>query len=468
MKSINITKRMPHPYVLLIMIIMLATIATYIVPAGQFDRIEDVNTGRMVVQAGTFHKVEQHPVSIFAFLLSIQKGLVSSAGIVFFIFLIGGAFGIVTATGSIQALLAKTIVKFEGTGNEKLILIAIPLFFGFMGATWGMYEETLVFMPFLVMLAMSLGYDAVVGISLGLLGVAAGFASAPLNPFTIGVAQGIAGLPLFSGMWYRWIFFVISMIVTIWYILNYASKVKKDPSKSYVKDVDYSDFKLTENIKGKEMTSAHKRVIMVFFGAIIVLIIGVLKYGWYIDELATLFLTMGIIAGLVYRMKLNDIAVNFVKGCEFLAYAAIIVGFARGVMVVMEDGTILDTIIYYLVQPLYHLPKFFAAGLMVPIQTLINFFIPSGSGQAMVTIPIMAPVSDLLGIPRQVAVLAYQYGDGFSNMFVPTLGATMAAIGIGRIPYTKWIAYVWKLLLLQVIVGTISCMIAALIGLGPF
>lgn len=464
----DVVKKIPHPYVLLVMIIAVAAIATYVVPAGEYDRVEDPNTGRMVVQTGTFHEVEQHPVSIFGFLMSIQKGLISSAGIIFFIFLIGGAFGIITATGSIQALLAKIIVKFGGSRNEKLVLIAIPLFFGFMGATWGMYEETLVFMPFLVMLAISLGYDAVVGVSLGLLGVAAGFASAPLNPFTLGVAQGIAGLPLFSGMWFRWIFFAISMIVTIWYILRYASKVKKDPSKSYVKDVDYSDLKLKEDPRKMVMTSAHKRVIAVFFGAIVVLIFGVLTYGWYINELATLFLTMGIIAGLVYRMKINDIADNFVKGCQYLLYAAIIVGFARGIMVVLQEGMILDTIIYYLVQPLYHLPKFAAGGLMVPIQSVINFFVPSGSGQAMVTIPIVAPVSDLLEIPRQVAVLAYQYGDGFSNMFVPTLGATMAAIGIGKIPYGRWLAYTWKLLLLQVVIGMIACMIAVAIGLGPF
>lgn len=459
----RLADKVPHTYVLLFIIILIAALLTYIIPAGEYERVE-IN-GRMAVKPGTYHRIEQNPVSIFTVLMSFQLGMINASNIVFFVFIIGGSVGILRATKAIDALLIKVV---KGTKKDKLIIIVTTLFFALLGGIMGLYEEALGFMPFAIMIAISLGYDAVVGISMGLLGLAAGFAAAPLNPFTVGIAQGIAGLPLFSGMWYRWIFWFISLGVTIWYIIRYGEKIKKDPSLSFVKGIDYSDMTLEDDTDKLKLTPARKRVLVVFFATFIVLIFGVLKYGWYINELAGLFFTMGVLSGIVYGMNPNEMGDHFVDGAKYLLYGALLIGVARGIMVILEQGAILDSVIYYMVQPLYHLPKYIAASLMVIIQTFINFFIPSGSGQAMVTMPIMAPVADLIGITRQVAVLAFQYGDGFSNMFIPTLGATMACLGIAKIEYGKWIAYVWKLLVYQLIIGISAVVIATLIGLGPF
>lgn len=462
----SIAEKVPHTYVLLFFIIVLAGLLTYVIPAGEFNRVE-IN-GRMAVEPGTYHKIDQQPVSIFTILQSFQLGIINASNIVAFVFIIGGSVGILRATKAIDAVLIRVVDKFRGTGNEKIIIIGTTIFFALLGGIIGLYEEALGFMPFAVMIALSLGYDGIVGISMGLLGLAAGFAAAPLNPFTVGIAQGIAELPLFSGMWFRWIFFIISVGATIWYILRYAKKIKADPSLSYVKDVDYSDMRLEENPEELEFTAARKRVIAVFVISLLILMYGVLKYGWYINELSGLFFALGIFSGIVYGMNPNEMGEHFVDGAKYLLYGALLIGVARGIMVVLEQGMILDTIIYYLVQPLYSVPKFIAASLMLIIQTFINFFVPSGSGQAMVTIPIMAPISDLIGLNRQIAVLAFQYGDGFSNMFIPTLGATMASLGIAKVDYGKWIAYVWKLLVIQILIGLSAVILATIINLGPF
>ncbi|MFW5872981.1 MAG: YfcC family protein [bacterium] len=462
----KLAEKVPHTYVLLFLIILFAGFLTYVIPAGEYNRVE-IN-GRLAVEPGTFHRIEQQPVGIFKIFQSFQLGIISASNIVAFVFIIGGSVGILRATKAIDAVLIRVIQKFRGTGNEKLILIGTTIFFSLLGGIIGLYEEALGFMPFAVMIAISLGYDAVVGISIGLLGLAAGFAAAPLNPFTVGIAQGIAELPLFSGMWFRWVFFIISVGATIWYILRYGKKVKNDPTQSYVSDIDYSDMKMDEDPSEIKFTPARKRVIAVFIISLVVLIYGVLKFDWYINELSGLFFAMGIFSGIVYGMSPNEMGEQFVEGAKYLLYGALLIGVARGIMVMLEDGMILDTVIYYMVQPLYNLPAYIASSLMVIIQTFINFFVPSGSGQAMVTMPIMAPIADLIGINRQVAVLAFQYGDGFSNMFIPTLGATMACLGIARIDYGRWIAYVWKLLVIQLLIGISAVITATLIGLGPF
>jgi uncharacterized ion transporter superfamily protein YfcC len=462
----NFLQKIPHTYVILFVIIIIAAIATYFVPAGVYDRVEF--NGRMVVVGDSYHHVAQSPVGFFTVLMSFQLGMINAATICFFVFMVGGSVGVLRATKSIDAFLITVTKGATGARNEKIVIAVTTFLFSLLGGILGLYEEALGFMPFAVMLAISMGYDAVVGISMGLLGLAAGFAAAPVNPFTVGIAQSIAELPLFSGMAYRWVFFFISFGVTVWYILRYAAKVKADPSLSLVSDVDYSDMALESDLEELTLTGRRKAVLVVFLACFGVMFAGLFKWGWYINELAGLFFAMALLSGLVYGMGPSRMAEHFVEGAKSMTFAALIIGIARGIMVVLEQGMILDSIVYYLVQPLYHLPKVVAAGLMLIVQTLINFFIPSGSGQAMVTMPVMAPVADLIGITRQTAVLAFQYGDGFSNMFIPTLGATMACLAIAKIEYGRWIAYVWKLLCLQLIIGLIAVMVAAMIGLGPF
>ena len=463
----KVGEKIPHPYVLILGVMLLASVATYVVPAGQYARVEDPETGRMAVEPGSYEQVDQQPVGPGQIAMSFINGFIQSANIIVLVFVAGGSIWTIRSTGAIKGGLAWAIERVGGTNKEYLILAGIPLFFGILGGTIGTYESVIVFIPILVMLSLSLGYDAVVGLSLGLLGVAAGFASAPLNPFTVGIAQSIAGLPAFSGMWYRWIFWGVSMTVTIGYIIWYARRVKKDPSKSVVSDIDYSEYEMDEDPTEIELTRRHKMVLAVFGIAIAYMIFGVIQQGWWINEVAGLFFVLTWAAGLTYGYSLSETAEEFVKGLEFIAFAAVIVGVARSIAVVMEQGMIMDTVVRGLVTPLVGMPDIVAAALFVPVQTVINFFIPSGSGQALVTTPITAPMADIIGIPRQVIVLAYQYGDGFSNMFLPTLGATMGMISVADVPYDRWIAFAWKILLLQLIVGIISVSLAVVIGLGP-
>lgn len=458
-------KVVPDPYILILAIIFMCTLATYVIPAGEYRR-ETVGGSETVVP-GSYHQIEQQPVSAAEFLLSIQNGLIDSASIIFFILLVGGAFGIITATGAFDGMLANLVLRVRKTGNESLLLLIFPFMFGLLGGVVGMFEEFIPFVPLLVLLAITLGYDAVVGCSMVLIGAMSGFASGPLNPFTVGVAQGIAELPLFSAMWYRWIFWAISMLVGIGYIYYYASKVKKDPSRSLVSDIDYSNFQLEEDPSDIDLESAHYVVLAIVLAALITLIIGVLQYGWFINEIATLFLVTGFVAGVAYRMDPDDIIDNFIEGTKDVMYAALIVGFARGILVVLQEGAIFDTVVYALIQPLQQLPPIIAGALMVPVMAVVNFFIPSGSGQAAVVVPILAPIADVLNISRQSIILAFQYGDGFANLIVPTSGAMMAMISIAKIPYGRWAIYISKLVALQLLVGMVAVAIAIMINLGP-
>ena len=462
----KLANKVPHTYVLIFIIILLASLMTYVVPAGQFDRVEF--NGRMAIVPDSYHTVEKSPVNFMTILMSFQMGMISASDIVFFVFIIGGSVGILRSTKAVDALLVKVIYSAKGTGSGKVIIAVTTLFFGFLGGFVGLYEEALGFMPFTIMIALSLKYDAVVGIAMGLLGMCSGFAAGPLNPFTVGVAQGIAELPMFSGLWLRLIAFAVMEGVTIWYIISYAEKVRKDPSLSYVYGSDYSDMELEEDPEKLKLNSARIRVLFVFFATFVIMLLGLTQWGWYINELSGLFLGMGIFSALFYGMKLNEMGSQFVRGAEYLLYGALLIGAARGIMVILEQGMILDSVVYYMVKPLASLPTVLASSFMVIIQTFINFFIPSGSGQAMVTMPIMTPMADLLGINRQVAVLAFQFGDGLSNMMIPTLGATMACLGIARMEYGKWVAFAGKLFLIQMAIAIGFMIFATLINYGPF
>lgn len=458
--------KVPHTYVLIFIIILLAAIMTYVVPAGEFDRVEV--DGRMAIVPDSYHTVEQSPVDIMTVLMSFQLGMINASNIVFFVFIIGGSVGILRHTKAVDALLVKMIYGSKGKNSGKVIIAITTLFFGFLGGFVGLYEEALGFMPFTIMIALSLRYDAVVGIAMGLLGMCAGFAAGPLNPFTVGVAQGIAELPMYSGLWLRLIAFVVMEGVTIWYIIRYAEKVKKDPTQSYVYGNDYSDMELEDDPEKLVLNGPRKRVLTVFFITFVIMLFGLTQWGWYINQLSGLFMGMGIASGLAYGMKVNDMGKQFVKGAEYLLYGALLIGAARGIMVILEQGAILDSVVYYMVQPLSVMPKVIASSLMVIIQTLINFFVPSGSGQAMVTMPIMTPMADILGINRQVAVLAFQFGDGLSNMMIPTLGATMACLGIARLEYGKWVAFAGKLFVIHLCISISFMIFATLINFGPF
>jgi uncharacterized ion transporter superfamily protein YfcC len=459
----DISQKFPHTYAILLFIVILGAALSYIIPAGEFDRqeVED----RVEVVSGSFHGVEQNPVSFLDLIMAIPTGLNEAADIIFYIFLIGGAFGVIRATGAIEAIIQKVMDNVRK--NEMMLIPVIMTVFSILGFTTGMAEETIIFVPIGIMLAVALGYDAMVGTAMVTLGAAVGFIGGMFNPFTVGIAHGIAELPIFSGWGFRTIVYLAVLITGILFVMNYAKKVKKDPKRSLVyEEAQNGQLNFVEDdMEFKKLTKRHIVIVALFALTIAINVYGIFVYGWFLTELAANFFTVGIIIGFVGGLKLNNIFDAFIDGMKIVVYGAIIVGFARAILVVLESGLIIDTIIYSMSAALDYIPNALTAIGMLAVQVVINFFIPSGSGQAMTTMPVMVPISDLQEIPRQVAVLAYQYGDAITNSIIPTSASLMGVLAVAGIPYIKWVKFVWKLVLIWLVIAAIALVAATLINL---
>ena len=462
-KDTDISNKFPHTYAILLAIVIIGAALSYIIPAGEYDRVE--TDGRVEVVSDSFHAVEQNPVSLMDLFMSIPNGLIEAADIVFYIFLIGGAFGVIRATGAIEAIIQK-VMKNVGN-NEALLIPVIMIIFSILGFTTGMSEEAIIFVPIGIMLATALGYDAIVGTAMVTLGAAAGFIGGMFNPFTVGVAHGIAELPIFSGWGFRTFVYLFVLIAGILYVLHYARKVKKDPSRSLVYEENkHGDINFTENqLDSKVLGKRHIVIVVLFALTIAINVFGIFQYEWFLTELSANFFVVGIIIGFVGGLKLNEIFDAFIEGMKIVVFGAIIVGFARAILVVLESGLIIDTIIYSMSSVLDYIPNSVTALGMLVVQVIINFFIPSGSGQAVTTMPVMIPISDLQDIPRQVAVLAFQYGDAITNSIIPTSASLMGVLAVAGIPYIKWVKFVWKLVAIWLIIAAIALVIATVINL---
>ncbi|MDO4561666.1 MAG: TIGR00366 family protein [bacterium] len=430
--------KLPNTFVILFFLIVLATIGTYIVPAGVYDRITDPNTGRSVVDPATFHIVESSPVSPFDMFINIYKGLVQAADIIFFIMISYATFYLVLVSGALNAAIGSLLRATKG--KDAFVIPLFVYLFATASTFFGMYEEAFGFIPIFVGLAIAMGYDAIVGMSVVAMGCGLGFAAAFMNPFTVGLAQKLAELPLFSGLAFRVVSWFVFVTMGALWTMRYAAKIRKDPDKSLMKGIDMGALAMDHNeLIGTKFTGRNKSVLAVLLIGMCILIWGVLTKGWYFDELCGILLVTGVACGVANGYGPSRIAEIFIEAWKDILFGACIVGVSRGVLVVMQQGQIIDTVIYGMAAPLTLLPKWVAAEGMLFVQTLINFFIPSGSGQAATTIPIMAPLSDILGISRQIAVLAYQYGDGFSNILWPTTLLPVMC-GIAKVPIEKW----WK------------------------
>ena len=461
--------KVPHTYVLLFVMVAICALMTWLVPAGSYDRITDEATGRSVVDPTSFHLTEQSGVGFFEFMKEFIVGMESSSDIIFLIFILGGAFMILQDTGALTAGVHTMARKFGR--RQNLILLLLMFLFSVLGGTIGMAEEVIVFIPLLVTLCKELKLDRMVALAVVMVGARIGFTTGLINPFTVGVAQGLCDLPLYSGLGYRLIWYGVILVVTGWYIMRYVNKIKADPTASILYGSDAED----EDAAGKELNEADTAlnsrrvaVIIGFFATIALMVYGVFSWGWYMEEIATVFLILGIASGAVCGMGPNAIARSFVRGTKDMAFAALVVGVARAILLTLQDGGIVDTVVYYASHMLNGLPKVVAANGMYVFQLLMNVLIPSGSGQASATIPIMAPLADTLGITRQTAVLAFHYGDGFTNLITPTLGSLMAAVAVSKVPFEKYIKWVMPLCAIWIVIGIASVTIAALINLGPF
>lgn len=456
--------RVPHTYVLLVGLIALAAAATWIIPAGSYDRV--VENGREIVAPLSYHRVEARPAGLGEIFLAFPRGLLEIAGIVFYIFIIGGAFGVLDGTGAIRAGV-RALVRRLG-GRRGLIVPLLTVVFAVGGGTIGIAEETIVFLPALLLLARSLGYDSLVAGGIALVGANAGFAAAFMNPFTVGVAQGIVGLPLFSGMGFRLGLWAVMTAVTVVFITRYARRVAARPETSPMYGLDRAREPLADAAETGPPGRRHPLVLGALLAALALLVVGALRWQWGILELSGLFFGLALAAGPLGGLSFDDTVRAFVRGAADITYAALIVGLARGTLVVLRDASVLDTVTHALVAAIQGWSTWLSAVGIYFVQNLLNFFVPSGSGQAAVSMPILAPLGDLVGVTRQTNVLAYQLGNGLTNIVVPTQGYFMAALGILGIPWTKWVRWLLPLLAIWLAIGCAAVVLASLIRLGPF
>ena len=459
----------PHVYILLLALILIFSILSYIIPAGTYDMmtiVDNPETGheREVVDPDSFRYVESTPVTLLQFLTAVPRGLQEVAQITFFIFIVGASMAVVQETKAIEAGMGRLIKALKG--KTWVVIPVVMIFFSLCGAVFGMAEETIPFIPIFVALMIAAGYDSMTGAGIVLCGAGAGFAGAFINPFTIQVAQGIAQVELLSGMGFRVVMYACMVILTIAFMLRYAAKVKKNPSLSCMYEEDLKREDTVDLDALPEFTGRRKAILLVFCLSIIFLVYAVITWGWYMDEIAALFMAMSWIVALIDKdLGFNSYAETLGKGMADVAGGALVVGFARGILVVMYDGNILYTILNACSGFLSKLPSMVSAIGMYIFQCLLNFIVPSGSGQAAVSMPIMAPLSDLVGVTRQTACIAFQLGDGISNIFTPTSGYFMAGLALAKIPWGKWAKWILPLIGLQYLLGAIFVVVAQMIGL---
>jgi uncharacterized ion transporter superfamily protein YfcC len=461
--------KLPHTLVLIYFMVVLTVIATWVVPGGEYQRTE--KEGRTMPVADSFQFVEGSPQGLGALFVSPIKGFIEAAYIIVFVFVVGGAFSIIQETGAISAFIHNLALKFGESKTLRARLIPVTMIlFSLGGAVFGMCEEVMPFVLIFVPLALSLGYDTIVGVSIPFVGAAAGFAGAFFNPFTVGIAQGIADIPLYSGLGYRLIIWAIGTAIAIVVVMRYASRLLKNPkiSPTYNEDEEKrKNLDLDSPSKEKvDLLLRHKLVLYFFLGGMILLVFGILQFKWYINEIAGLFLALGILSGILGRMSSESIAKAFVAGAKDMINAALIIGCARAILVVATDGKILDTALHYMAQSISRFHPIISSQLMFLSQCMINFFIHSGTAQAALTMPIMAPLGDLVGITRQTAVFAFQLAE-YINPVLPTSGVTMGVLGLARLRWEKWAKWFLPLLVIWVLFGFLALIPPVLTSWGP-
>lgn len=465
-RTLEKKKSAPNPIVIIICIILVSALASYIVPAGVFDRVVDPNSGRTVVDPSSFQYTEQNPTSLFDLFKSLTLGLQAASDIIAFLFIIGGAFGVMEATGAIKSAMGTLVLKMRG---RELLLVPVCMFIFSCGSAFAANEEEyLAFLPLILSICLAMGFDSLTALGIVFGSTGAGIASGCTNAFTVGVAQGIAGLPIFSGIELRLVALAVLYIINVTFVTLHARKVKANPQSSSMYELDRARSDTFEVNEEERMTGRHKLVLLIFVATVAALVFGVIQYGFYIDELAALFLIMGVVAGFAGSLRPGEIADSFVKGCHNMLFPCIMVGFCKATTIILTDALIMDTVIHFLAGLLSGIPAVLTACGMFLIQAIFNLLVPSGSGQAAITMPIMAPLADLVGITRQTAVLAFQFGDASTNCITPASGMTMSALAIAGVPLNKWWKFFVPLVLIWWGVAIVFLIFATLAGYGPF
>ncbi|MBQ4649943.1 MAG: YfcC family protein [Firmicutes bacterium] len=441
--------RFPSTSTLLMCVTAVMWLLTYIVPAGQFDRALNEATGREGVVAGSFHYIEQSPVNIGQLFQAPYWGLMEVIDIIALVFIVGGAVGVIIESGAIHAGINKIAQKTGGKGDAVFVILMLA--FGAASTFLGLAEEFIVFVPLLTSIAISLGYDKITAVAVILLGVYGAGGFALFGPYNTMIAQKVAEVELLSGMGLRAIGCLGCVAISIHHVLRYGKKIKNDPTASLLYDKNDKSLKLDEDKVKKdiidlsqyELTPKRKATLFVLIVGLIIMAIGVLKWAWWFEHMSALFLVMAIICGLInFNLSFDKVVNCFVENAAGMATVAILLALSRSIVYIITEGQIIDTIIYAISIPLSHLSGVLAAWGIYISQLVVNFFIPSSSGQAMVVMPILTPLADLIGVSRQVAVHAFTAGDYFGNMIIPTHPTTLACLAIAGIPYNKWFKYV--------------------------
>lgn len=472
--------KIPHVFIFLSGIILFCSILTYIIPSGSYERTTKTvgHIEQTVLIPGSYHELPKHfslkgfilgdqvegmasPISILGLFSSIPKGMNQAASLIFFVLIIGAVFNLIQHTGTINVIMFRLMAKFR----EKPFLLFFGVYLALSAASsfMGMGSEFIPLIPIFLLIAKETGRDRLFGISLYLLPVFIGWTAAITNPFTVQIAQSIAELPIGSGMFLRIVLFVVFFIVGFYYLMRYGNRVKQNWSKSIMGEAEFvlSDDFILEN---KPITKRHILIVVVALVLFALILYAVQTMGWGLVEMTGGFFAVGLCTIAISGMSNDEAMKAFVKGLELMIVPALIVGFARGIQVVMIEGQIVDTILFHTSETLQELPKTLAVEGMFIFQSFLNFFIPSASGQALVSMPLMVPLADLLGVSRQMSVLAFILGDGLSNIIIPTNGVLMAILGIALVPFEKWFRFVFPLFLILMGIAVLTVLIGLYIG----
>jgi uncharacterized ion transporter superfamily protein YfcC len=439
----------PHPLVIMLVFVVLATVLTYIIPAGQYDRILDKNSGREVVVPNSYHKTEAQPIGFFDMLVKIPEGVIIGADIVVLILIFGGAFYIIDKTGAIGAGIAFLIEKLNG--SDTAVLVIVGLVFASLGLLCNLQEEIIALVPVLLMMTTRLGYKNITAVTLSTGCAAIGASFSPMNPFQVGIAQKIAEVPLMSG----WSFRLVVLLIAVGFWIFWCIRFGKDqqPIKRVVDEM------------GDKLDLRKAIILTLVTAAFAYMIYGIVKLDWGFNQMTALFFAVGVIVGLIGQLGINGTSAAFVEGFKEMIFAGFIVGLARSIFLIMQEGMIIDTIVYGLFTPLQSVPVSLSAVGMMVSQAIIHVPVSSVSGQAALTIPILTPLADLIGLSRQVMVLAYQYGAGITDLVTPTNGALVAVLAAAKVSFGDWLKFAYKPILVVYLIGAIATFVGVLFGI---
>ena len=457
-----------HPLLLMIMVVMICAVISYIIPAGIYERTLDSGIGREIIEPSSFSYIERTPLSLLDLLMSFTLGLQNASYVIFFLFIVGGMFAIINGTGALNIAIANGIKALNG--KELFIIPILMTLFGCGAAFCGNFEEFLVFVPLVLACCMTVGYDSLTAVGIIFIAAAAGYGGALTNAFTVGIAQQIAGLPLFSGMSVRIALFVCLESASIAYVMWYAHLIKKNPklSGSYAYDTEFNKGKRINLDNVPKLSTRQTLVIIVFLCGIFFSVWGIINKGYYIDELAGIFLIVGILGGIIGGLKPKEICEFFEKGCRDMLLPCLMIGLANSAIVILQSSNVLDTILHSMAGMLDGIPSTIMPFGMFLLHEIFNIAVPSGSAQASITMPLMATMADNAGITRQTAVLAFQLGDAFTNVLAPTGGEILAALAICKVPFSKWVKYLLPIFIIWVVISLVFLIYATQTMYGPF